>query len=134
MGVDVISGVLSCLKDGSLLKKLNHTNICLIPKTRNPEIVREFRPISLCNVVYKIIAKVLANRLKKVLPSIISETQSAFVPSRLVSDYILLAFETLHHMQYMKPSQQGFMALKLDMSKAYDRFEWIFLEKIMASL
>ena len=107
MGADVISGVLSCLKDGSLLKKLNHTNICLISKTRNPESVKEFRPISLCNVVYKIIAKVLANCLKRVLPSIISETQSAFVPSRLVSDYILLAFETLHHMQHMKPSQHG---------------------------
>lgn len=134
VGTDVIAGVLSCLRDGALLKKINHTNICLIPKTQNPEWVKDFRPISLCNVVYKLISKVLANRLKKILPYVISETQSAFVPGRLISDNILLAFETLHHMHHMTHRKTGFMALKLDMSKAYDRVEWIFLEKIMLKM
>jgi hypothetical protein len=134
VGNDLTASILSCLKDGSLLKKINHTHICLIPKVQNPESVKDFRPISLCNVVYKIIAKVLANRLKKILPYIISESQSAFVPGRLISDNILIAFETLHHMKLMKGNQQGYMALKLDMSKAYDRVEWAFLETIMLKM
>ena len=134
MGNDLTASILSCLKDGSLLKKINHTDICLIPKVQNPESVKNFRPISLCNVVYKIIAKVLANRLKKILPFIISESQSAFVPGRLISDNILIAFETLHHIKLMKDNQQGYMALKLDMSKAYDRVEWAFLETIMLKM
>ena len=101
---------------------------------QNPESMKDYRPISLCNVVYKIIAKVLANRLKKILPYIISESQSAFVPGRLISDNILIAFETLHHMKFMKGGQQSYMALKLDMSKAYDRVEWAFLEAIMMKM
>ena len=129
--LEVVAGILSCLKDGSLLKKINHTNIYLIPKVQNPESVKDFRPISLCNVIYKIIAKVLANRLKKMLPLIISKSHSAFVPGRLISDSILIAFETLHHMQHMKHGRHGYMALKLDMSKAYGRVKWVFLEKIM---
>jgi hypothetical protein len=68
VGNDITAGVLACLKDGSLLTKINHTHVCLIPKVQNPESVKDFRPISLCNVVYKLVAKVLANRLKKVLP------------------------------------------------------------------
>ena len=121
MGPDITAAILSCLQEGSLLKKINHTNICLIPKVQSPETVTEFRPISLCNVIYKIIAKVLANHLKKILPQVISESQSTFVPGHLISDNILLAFETLHHMQHMKRGKQGYMALKLDMSKAYNR-------------
>ena len=134
VGPDVTNGVLSCLKDGVLLKKINHTNICLIPKTQNPLSTKDFRPINLCNVIYKIVAKVLANKLKKVLPHVIFETQSAFVPGRLISDNILIAFETLHYMHQMRQGQQGYMALKLDMSKAYDRVEWVFLEKIMLTM
>ena len=99
----------------------------LIPKVKNPEQVIEFRPIALCNVLYKLVSKVLANRLKKILPSIISETQSAFQSDKAISDNILVAFETLHHMKTNNSGKNGFMTMKLDMSKAYDRVEWSFL-------
>ena len=134
VGPDVTKGVLSCLNSGQVLSSINHTYITLIPKVRNPKKVIEFRPISLCNVIYKLASKVIANRLKLILPSIISESQSAFVPGRLITDNILVAFETLHHMNSTKIGQNGAMALKLDMSKAYDRIKWIFLEKIMGKM
>lgn len=90
---------------------------------KNPEKISEFRPISLCNVIYKFISKVLANHLKPLLPSIVSENQSAFQAGKVITDNILMAFKTLHYMKNHQTSNTGFMALKLDMSKAYDRVE-----------
>ena len=72
MGNDVVNAMLDFLNNEVMLRNLNHTNIVLIPKVKNPERMSEYRPISLCNVVYKIISKVVANRLKQVLPDIIS--------------------------------------------------------------
>jgi len=110
---------------------LNKTHIALIPKILQPECVSEFRPISLCNVLYKLVLKVLANQLKLVLPEIISCTQSAFILGRLITYNILAAIETLHSMQTRMWSKTGFMGFKLDMSKTYNRVEWPFLEAIM---
>ena len=131
MGKDVVTAVLDFLSDGILLPALNHTNIVLIPKVKNPEKMTDFRPISLCNVIYKIISKVLANKLKQVLPNIISPTQSAFVPGRLITDNVLVAYETLHTMHSRKKGKTGSLALKLDVSKAYNRMEWLFLQGVM---
>ena len=117
-----------------MLPDLNHTNIVLIPKVKNPEKMSEFRPISLCNVIYKVISKVLANRLKQVLLDIISPTQSAFVPGRLITDNIIVAYEVLHSMYARKKGKTGALALKLDVSKAYDQVEWLFLQGIMQKL
>ena len=74
-------------------------------------------------MIYKIVSKVIANHLKPLLNSIISKTQSAFTADRLITDNILIAFESLHHMKTNCIGKKGFMALKLDMSKAYDRVE-----------
>jgi hypothetical protein len=96
--MEVCKAVLFLLNSGVINKELNFTYIALIPKIKNPTSVMDFRPISLCNVVYKIISKVLANRLKKILPHIISPYQSSFIPGRLITDNILAAYETLHTM------------------------------------
>lgn len=103
----------------------------MIPKVQNLEKVTELRPISLCNVVYKLISKVLTNRLKLILPDIITPTRSAFVPRRLISDNILIAYELTHYMINKRKGNTGYAAIKLDMSKAYDRVEWGFLSDIM---
>jgi hypothetical protein len=119
---------------GVINKELNFTYIALIPKIKNPTNVTDFRPISLCNVLYKIISKVLANRLKKILPHILSPYQSAFIPGRLITDNILAAYESLHTIHSKMYGKIGFMAIKIDMSKAYDRVEWRFLEAVMEKL
>ena len=94
----------------------------------------DYRPISLCNVIYKIISKVLANRLKLILPKVISVSQSAFVPGRLITDNVLVAYEILHGKYCKKKGKKGSLLLKLDVSKAYEHVEWSFLRGIMTKL
>lgn len=84
------------LVSGELDLRINMTNICMIPKMDRPTKMTELRPISLCNVGYKIISKVLCQRLKSCLPKLISETQSVFVAGRMISDNILIAQEMFH--------------------------------------
>ena len=75
----------------------NDTHIVLIPKVKNPRKITEYRPISLCNVIYKLASKTMANRLKTVLSSIVSENQSAFAKGWFTIDNIFVAYETMHH-------------------------------------
>jgi hypothetical protein len=131
VGIEVSQAVLNVLNYGCMNKDLNSTYIALIPKVTNPNCVNEFRPISLCNVVYKLISKVLANRLKAILPEIISLHQNAFIPGQLITDNILAAYKTLHSMHSNMWGKECYMAIKLDMSKAYDKVEWRFLEAVM---
>lgn len=91
----------------------------------------EYRPISLCNVLHKIVAKVLASRLKLILPELISTNQSAFVSDRLIMDNIIIAYETIHSLNSQSRGQNRYMTLKLDMRKKYDCVEWSFLAAVM---
>lgn len=112
----------------------NDTVVVLIKKVKNPERLKDLHPISLCNIVYKVMSKVTANWLKCILGEIISDNQSAFVLGRLISDNTLLAYEMSHFLKRKRSGAMGFAALKLDMSKAYDRVEWNFLERILDQL
>ena len=123
VGDDVTAAVLDFLNSGSMLPDINFTHIILIPKVKSPERMSDFRPISLCNVIYKIISKVMANRLKQILPQLIAPSQSAFVLGRLITDNVLVAYETLHAMHCRRTGKKGSLAMKLDISKAYDRVE-----------
>ena len=126
--------VLDFLNLGISLPNFNETHIVLILKIKEPKKVSDYRPISLCNVAYKIAFKAIANRLKKFLPSIISDTQSAFVHRRLIMNNVLVTFETMHHISQKKGGRVGEMAIKLEMSKACYRMEWVCMEKIMEKL
>lgn len=96
--------------------------------------MKDLCPISLCNVLYKILSKVLTNRLKKCLNKLISPYQSAFVPGRLITNNILSAYKIFHYMKKNKMGKKGYMSVKLDMAKTYDRVEWGFLEHYMRKL
>ena len=131
VGDKVTEEVLNALNSRVIPEGWNDTAVVLIPKVDCPELISQFRPISLCNVVYKVISNVLSNRLKVLLPDIISPTQSAFVPGRLITDNALLAFECLHFIQHEKNPENSYCAYKLDLSKAYDRVDWGFLKQAM---
>ena len=106
----------------------------LIPKMKNPKIITDYRPISLCNVAYKLASKTVANRLKGVLREVVGENQSAFVSERLITNNVLVAHEIMNHIHRKRKGKYGEMALKLDMSKAYYRVEWECLQLIMQKL
>ena len=106
---------LNVLNHNIPIPELNKTNISLIPKINNPKRMTNFHPISLCNVVYKLISKILANHLKALLPHIISKNQNAFTSDRLITDNVLVAFELMHYLDHKTLGKEGFMAVKLDM-------------------
>ena len=134
MGDDVIVFVLDVLNNGGDPSKINSTFLCLIPKIRKPKHTKDFRSISLCNVIFKLITKTIANRMKLILPLIVGDYQSAFVPGRLITDNGLIAFDIFHYMKKKTQGEKGYIGMKLDMTKTYDRVEWNFLVEVLKSM
>lgn len=93
---EVNMACLSILNEEHSIAYFNSTIISLVPKCNTPKRVTELSPIILCNVMYKIVAKCITNRFKSIMPSVVFESQSAFVPERLISDNTIIAFETLN--------------------------------------
>ena len=134
VGDSVVSCVLDFLNNGTVPLNFHETHIVLIPKVKSPTKVSEYRHISLSNVVYKLTSKVLPNRFKTLLPSLITKNQSSFPSERLITNNVLVAFEIMNTISQKKSGKTGSMALKLDMSKAFDRVEWSCLEQIMRKM
>lgn len=107
---------------------INATLLALIPKTNQADQADGFRPISLCNVIYKIVASIVAQRLKLILPSIISPEKTGFVEGRQILDGLVVAQEVIHT---LKTKKEKGMLIKLDLSKAYDRLSWKYLTEIL---
>ncbi|XP_028074446.1 uncharacterized protein LOC114276808 [Camellia sinensis] len=117
---------------GKLLSEVNSTIIALIPKVPNPAKVGDFRPISCCNTIYKCIAKIIANRIKSVLPDLIDLVQSAFVQGRRISDNIFLSQELMRGYHRHSPTPK--CAMKVDIMKAYDSVRWDFILDILKAM
>jgi hypothetical protein len=122
--------IINFFQSGIMPAHINDTHIALIPKKLVPLVPADYRPISLCNVIYKIIAKCIANRLKPHLPDYIHPTQQAFIEGRRISNNIIIAQEITHSFALSAWKDKAFM-LKIDLAKAFDRLEWNF---IVASL
>lgn len=120
---DLINVCLDILNNNAPLGNINHTHIALIPKSKNPRNLNSFRPTNLCNMSYKVISKVITNRLNTFMDVVIFSTQYAFVHGRLINDNFLVGYECLHAISNNRNKKFGDIALKLDMSKAYHRVE-----------
>ncbi|XP_077233610.1 uncharacterized protein LOC143883275 [Tasmannia lanceolata] len=118
VGIDVIEAIQYCFSSGNILPVLNTTFFSLIPKCNGACKPDQLRPICLCNFVYKVITKLMANRLSKVMNSTISPNQPAFIKDRLIQDNVLLTHELCHN--FHRDNGVKAMCIKLDLRKAYD--------------
>lgn len=119
VGESVVKLVSEFFRTGNLPEGINDTLIALVPKVPNPERVNQFRPISLCNVNYKIITKAMTTRIKEVMRSLVGPEQGSFVPERQITDNIIIFQEVMHNF-HIKKGNKGMMAIKIDLEKAYD--------------
>ncbi|GKU90595.1 hypothetical protein SLEP1_g4575 [Rubroshorea leprosula] len=126
----ICATVSSFFTTGNLPADLNQTIITLVPKILNPTLISHFRPISLCNTIYKICSKLLVIRLRPFLNDLISPFQSSFIPRRLAVDNAIIAQELVSTMQ-KKKGQMGDMAIKIDLNKAFDSLEWDFIKNCL---
>lgn len=106
---------------------LNKTNIALIPKVAGPEILGNYWPISLCNTVYKLITRIIVTRLRPHLNKLVSPMQLAFIPSRKGVDNVVVVQELIHTIS-RKKGKEGYMIIKVDIEKSYDKLEWSFIK------
>ncbi|CAA7017011.1 unnamed protein product [Microthlaspi erraticum] len=127
VGESVTRFVLDFFRTGLLPQGTNDVILVLLAKVAGPEKIQQFRPISLCNVIFKLITKVMVSRMKPIMTKLIGPAQSSFIPGRLSTDNIIIVQEAVHSMR-RKKGKRGWMLLKLDLEKAYNRIRWDFLE------
>ncbi|XP_020258784.1 uncharacterized protein LOC109835211 [Asparagus officinalis] len=125
---DVVLAVQSFFKSGTILKQINHTFLTLVPKSKEATSIQDYRPISCCNVIYKIITKILANRLKMVIGELISKNQHAFLQGRHIGECSLLAHELLRDFNRNHGKRACF---KIDLHKAFDSINREFVYYVM---
>lgn len=113
---------------------INNTTIVMLPKIDHLEEMTQFKPISLCNVIYKLVTKTIVNKLRVFLDGCIDNAQVVFVLGRQITDNALIAYEILHSLKIRKGGRQGQFALKLNLNKAYDLVEWGYIKKVMLRL
>lgn len=129
VGQNFCEAIQAFFETSRLHSGINSTSIALIPKTVTPSRMQDFRPISLCTVAYKCLSKLMANRLKRILPSVIDQAQSAFIPGRSISDNIIMAQELFRG--YTRETGTSKCALKVDLHKAFDSLHWDFLIELL---
>lgn len=112
---------------------LNRTHIVLIPKIQVTETLGSYRPVSLCNTVYKIVTKIIVAQLKPYLEKLVSPLQTAFVPSRKKIDNVVIVQELIHSIS-KKKGGTGYMVVKIDLEKAYDKLEWSFIRDVLVKI
>ncbi|XP_019168818.1 PREDICTED: uncharacterized protein LOC109164726 [Ipomoea nil] len=127
IGDSVYEMVSQAFRHGRIPEGINDTLVALIPIVQIPDTIKQFRPISLCNVSYKILTKTITNRLKSILPRMVGPFQSSFIPGRQISDNVIIYQEVLHTMRELRGNKK-YMAIKLDLEKAYDRLSWDFIK------
>lgn len=128
----MVEVVLEFLKNGKMLKALNNTVITLIPKSSHASNVGDYRSIACCNTIYKIISKILCNRLKLVLHDLIYDNQSAFIAGRSIVQTILIC-QDLVRLYNIKATTKSCL-IKIDLKKAYDSVEREFVEKMLYTI
>ena len=130
VGSSVTKFVLEFFATGDLPRGSNDAILVLLVKVAKPEKITQYRPISLCNVLFKVITKMMVIRMKQVISKLIGPAQARFIPGRLSIDNIVVVQEAVHSMRRKKGSK-GWMLLKLDLEKVYDWIRWDFLEETL---
>lgn len=130
LGPIFIKFVRACYANPEMIHAVNSYLATRIPKSVEPVSASEFRPIALCNAIYEAVTKAITNKIRRIMPSLVSKRQSSFIPGRSTNDNIIFLQETIHSMNLMK-CKEGFMIVKLDLQKAYDCIEWRFVRETL---
>lgn len=130
MGDLIVREVKRIFMEKKVLEYLNQTHIALIPKIQSPKTIGNYRPISLCNTIYKVVTKIIVARLRPYLEKLISHLQMAFVPRCKGIDNAIIVQELIHSIS-KKKGKVGYIAIKIDLEKTYDKLEWAFIRNML---